>query len=50
MRKLKKDRMLVLFWLPILLIVIAWGLYQSVPKAVHAMVYTIKGFLPLAGQ
>ncbi|KAG9122522.1 SPT3 Dosage dependent suppressor of Ty-induced promoter mutations-like protein [Ceratobasidium sp. 392] len=50
MRKLKKDRMLVLFWLPILLIVIAWGLYQSVPMAVHAVVHTVKGFLPLASR
>ncbi|QRV82724.1 ankyrin repeats [Ceratobasidium sp. AG-Ba] len=50
MRKLKKDRMLVLFWLPILLIVIAWGLYQSVPIAIHTVVHTVKELLPLAGR
>jgi len=33
MKKLGKDRMLVLFWLPILLIVIAWGLYETFPTA-----------------
>ncbi|EUC58562.1 ankyrin-like protein [Rhizoctonia solani AG-3 Rhs1AP] len=48
MRKLKKDRMLVLFWLPILLIVIAWGLYQSIPVAFKAMAHTIQSYLPLA--
>ncbi|KDN38539.1 hypothetical protein RSAG8_09428, partial [Rhizoctonia solani AG-8 WAC10335] len=47
MGKLKKDRMLVLFWLPILLIVIAWGLYQSIPVAFKAMASTIRGYLPL---
>ncbi|QRW23864.1 ankyrin repeats [Rhizoctonia solani] len=50
MRKLKKDRMLVLFWLPILLIVIAWGLYQSIPVAFKAMANTIRGYLPLASR
>ncbi|CCO33024.1 hypothetical protein BN14_07092 [Rhizoctonia solani AG-1 IB] len=48
MRKLKKDRMLVLFWLPILLIVIAWGLYQSIPVAFKAMANTVRSYLPLA--
>ncbi|CAE7073209.1 unnamed protein product [Rhizoctonia solani] len=48
MRKLKKDRMLVLFWLPILLMVIAWGLYQSIPVAFKAMASTIRSYLPLA--
>ncbi|KAG8721474.1 SPT3 Dosage dependent suppressor of Ty-induced promoter mutations-like protein [Ceratobasidium sp. 395] len=50
MRKLKKDRMLVLFWLPVLLIVFAWGLYQSVPTAVRAVVHAIKELLPLASR
>ncbi|CAE6437634.1 unnamed protein product [Rhizoctonia solani] len=50
MRKLKKDRMLVLFWLPILLIVIAWGLYQSIPVAFKAMANTIRDYLPLANR
>ncbi|CAE6439707.1 unnamed protein product [Rhizoctonia solani] len=45
-----EDRMLVLFWLPILLIVIAWGLYQSIPVAFKAMANTIRGYLPLASQ
>ncbi|KAJ1300298.1 hypothetical protein OPQ81_005121 [Rhizoctonia solani] len=50
MRKLKKDRMLVLFWLPILLIVIAWGLYQSIPVALKAITSTVRGYLPLANR
>ncbi|ELU38884.1 ankyrin repeats (3 copies) domain-containing protein [Rhizoctonia solani AG-1 IA] len=45
-----EDRMLVLFWLPILLIVIAWGLYQSIPVAFKAMANTIRGYLPLASR
>ncbi|KAH7332583.1 hypothetical protein B0J17DRAFT_152187 [Rhizoctonia solani] len=45
-----EDRMLVLFWLPILLIVIAWGLYQSIPVAFKAMANTIRDYLPLANR
>ncbi|KAG9010186.1 SPT3 Dosage dependent suppressor of Ty-induced promoter mutations-like protein [Tulasnella sp. JGI-2019a] len=50
MRKLKQDRMLVLFWLPILLIVIAWIFYESVnslPVAFSAMKGTIQNLIPL---
>ncbi|KAG8935102.1 SPT3 Dosage dependent suppressor of Ty-induced promoter mutations-like protein [Tulasnella sp. 418] len=47
MRRLKQDRMLLLFWLPILLIVLAWGLYESVPVAITAFSKTARGFISL---
>ncbi|KAG8908048.1 SPT3 Dosage dependent suppressor of Ty-induced promoter mutations-like protein [Tulasnella sp. 403] len=46
MRKLKQDRMLVLFWLPILLIVIAWGLYETIPIALSTVKMTVGSRLP----
>ncbi|KAG8890680.1 SPT3 Dosage dependent suppressor of Ty-induced promoter mutations-like protein [Tulasnella sp. 332] len=49
MRKLKQDRMLLLFWLPILLIVIAWIFYESVyslPIAFSAMRSNIQSLIP----
>ncbi|KAG9051680.1 SPT3 Dosage dependent suppressor of Ty-induced promoter mutations-like protein [Tulasnella sp. UAMH 9824] len=46
MRRLKQDRMLFLFWLPILLIVIAWGLYENLPVAFGALKASIRHLIP----
>ncbi|KAG9018680.1 SPT3 Dosage dependent suppressor of Ty-induced promoter mutations-like protein [Tulasnella sp. 427] len=46
MRRLKQDRMLFLFWLPILLIVIAWGLYETLPVAIGALKSSVRHLIP----
>lgn len=46
MRRLKQDRMLYLFWLPILLIVLAWGLYEYLPVAFGVLKASVRHFIP----
>ncbi|KDQ21950.1 hypothetical protein BOTBODRAFT_183153 [Botryobasidium botryosum FD-172 SS1] len=46
-RKLKRDNMLVLFWLPILLFGLAWALYRSVPPAFSAISYAARHLVPV---
>ncbi|KIJ39857.1 hypothetical protein M422DRAFT_68676 [Sphaerobolus stellatus SS14] len=42
----KQDRMLVLFWLPILCLAVAYALYTALPIAFEGLSQAVRGFLP----
>ncbi|KZV94996.1 hypothetical protein EXIGLDRAFT_766588 [Exidia glandulosa HHB12029] len=46
-RSAKQDRMLLWFWVPILLLGLAWVLYTGVPVAYKTVYRSVRTFLPL---